>query len=167
MSALNSVHAELIEDDGESRYKLNAVIGTEDGLGVENLRGSGMIAGETSQAYEEVVTFSLVTCRAVGIGAYLVRLGQRVCQVDNASIILTGAGALNKVSDGQLFGSILGTIQKSFLVVVDNLEGWGVGCVLKFGQNTKWGNQVWSKPEEGVQPFLVQNQRKIVCIQNT
>ena len=38
-----------------------------------------------------------MTCRAVGIGAYLVRLGQRVVQVENSHIILTGAGALNKV----------------------------------------------------------------------
>jgi len=40
---------------------------------------------------------SLVTCRAVGIGAYLVRLGQRIVQVDNSYIILTGHQALNKV----------------------------------------------------------------------
>ena len=40
---------------------------------------------------------SQVTCRAIGIGAYLVRLGQRVIQVENSHIILTGAGALNKV----------------------------------------------------------------------
>lgn len=39
-----------------------------------------------------------VTCRAIGIGAYLVRLGQRIIQVENSHIILTGAGALNKVS---------------------------------------------------------------------
>ena len=38
-----------------------------------------------------------VTCRAVGIGSYLVRLSQRVIQVETASLILTGAGALNKV----------------------------------------------------------------------
>ena len=38
-----------------------------------------------------------VTCRAVGIGSYLVRLGQRVIQVENAHVILTGSGALNKV----------------------------------------------------------------------
>lgn len=41
--------------------------------------------------------YSQVTCRAIGIGAYLVRLGQRVIQVENSHIILTGAGALNKV----------------------------------------------------------------------
>lgn len=35
--------------------------GKEDGIGVENLRGSGMIAGETSQAYDEIVTISLVS----------------------------------------------------------------------------------------------------------
>ena len=38
-----------------------------------------------------------MTCRAIGIGAYLVRLGQRTIQVENSHIILTGAGALNKV----------------------------------------------------------------------
>jgi hypothetical protein len=51
------------------------------GIGVENLRGSGMIAGETSRAYDETFTLSYVTGRSVGIGAYLVRLGQRTIQV--------------------------------------------------------------------------------------
>lgn len=79
--------------------------GQEDGIGVECLSGSGMIAGETSQAYNEIVTMSLVTCRSVGIGAYLVRLGQRVVQVDNSHIILTGAGALNKVLGREVYTS--------------------------------------------------------------
>jgi len=74
------------------------ISGQEDGIGVECLSGSGMIAGETSCAFNEVVTMSLVSCRAVGIGAYLVRLGQRIVQVENSHIILTGASALNKVS---------------------------------------------------------------------
>lgn len=51
------------------------------GIGVENLRGSGMIAGETSRAYDETFTLSYVTGRSVGIGAYLVRLGQRTIQM--------------------------------------------------------------------------------------
>ena len=72
--------------------------GQEDGIGVECLSGSGLIAGETSRAYDEIPTISLVSCRAVGIGAYLVRLGQRVVQVETSHIILTGAGALNKAS---------------------------------------------------------------------
>lgn len=97
VSAQNSVRAILIEDEGESRYKLTDIIGKEDGLGVENLKYAGMIAGETSVAYEEVVTISMVTCRAIGIGSYVVRLGQRVIQIENSHIILTGYSALNKV----------------------------------------------------------------------
>ena len=30
-------------------------------MGIENLRGSGMIAGESSLAYDEIVTISLVS----------------------------------------------------------------------------------------------------------
>lgn len=88
----------LIEDEGESRYKITDIIGKDNGLGVENLRFAGMIAGETSIAYREVVTISMVSCRAIGIGAYLVRLGQRVIQIENSHIILTGYSALNKVN---------------------------------------------------------------------
>ena len=36
-------------------------VGLKDGIGVENLQGSGMIAGETSQAYDEVFTINLVS----------------------------------------------------------------------------------------------------------
>ncbi len=36
-------------------------IGKKDGIGVENLRGSGMIAGETSLAYDKIVTLNLVS----------------------------------------------------------------------------------------------------------
>ncbi|KAK9412506.1 acetyl-CoA carboxylase-like [Crotalus adamanteus] len=60
VSALNSVHCEHVEDGGESRYKITDIIGKEDGLGTENLRGSGMIAGESSLAYEEIITINLV-----------------------------------------------------------------------------------------------------------
>lgn len=131
VSAMNSVRAELIEDQGESRYKITDIIGKEDGLGVENLRGSGMIAGETSAAYNEIVTINLVTCRAIGIGAYLVRLGQRVIQVENSHIILTGASALNKVLGREVYTSNnqLGGIQimynngVSHAVAHDDFEG--------------------------------------------
>ncbi|XP_066509285.1 acetyl-CoA carboxylase-like isoform X2 [Hoplias malabaricus] len=105
ISSTNSVHCRHIEEGGESRYIITDIIGKEEGLGVENLRGSGMIAGETSQAYEEIITISMVTCRAIGIGAYLVRLGQRVIQVENSHIILTGAGALNKVLGREVYTS--------------------------------------------------------------
>ena len=36
-------------------------VGKEDGIGVESLRMAGMIAGETSQAYNEVITINLVS----------------------------------------------------------------------------------------------------------
>ena len=65
----------------ETRYVLDAIIGQVHGIGVENLRGSGLIAGETSRAYDETFTLSYVTGRSVGIGAYLNRLGQRVIQM--------------------------------------------------------------------------------------
>ncbi|KAJ1629524.1 carboxyl transferase, partial [Pavlovales sp. CCMP2436] len=78
-----------MEAAGEVRYKLDSIIGKVHGIGVENLRGSGMIAGETSQAYEEIFTLSYVTGRSVGIGAYLNRLGQRVIQKDEGPMILT------------------------------------------------------------------------------
>lgn len=42
------------------RYIITDTIGKEEGLGVENLRGSGTIAGESSQAYEEIITISMV-----------------------------------------------------------------------------------------------------------
>nr|XP_023857625.1 acetyl-CoA carboxylase 2-like isoform X1 [Salvelinus alpinus] len=105
ISSTNAVHCHHVEEGGESRYVITDIIGTEEGLGVENLRGSGTIAGETSQAYDEIITISMVTCRAIGIGAYLVRLGQRVIQVENSHIILTGAGALNKVLGREVYTS--------------------------------------------------------------
>ncbi|KAH8074526.1 acetyl-CoA carboxylase [Aureococcus anophagefferens] len=45
---------------------------------------SGTIAGETSRAYQDGFTLSYVTGRSVGIGAYLVRLGQRTIQMNAA-----------------------------------------------------------------------------------
>lgn len=63
----NDVICEKIEADGEKRFKITTVIGAEDGLGVESLRGSGLIAGETSRAYEDIFTITLVTCRSVGM----------------------------------------------------------------------------------------------------
>ncbi|KAJ1512698.1 acetyl-coenzyme-A carboxylase [Coelomomyces lativittatus] len=107
MRLKDSIQVEEIQDDGEVRMKLTAIIGAKDGLGVENLKGSGLIAGETSLAYDEIVTFSLVTCRSVGIGAYLVRLGQRTIQVEGQPIILTGAAALNKVLGREVYTSNL------------------------------------------------------------
>ncbi|XP_066466005.1 acetyl-CoA carboxylase 2 isoform X2 [Tiliqua scincoides] len=131
ISSMNAVHCEHVEEAGESRYVITDIIGKEEGIGVENLRASGTIAGESSLAYDEIITISMVTCRAIGIGAYLVRLGQRVIQVDNSHIILTGAGALNKVlgrevytSNNQLGGvEIMHSNGVSHVTVPDDFEG--------------------------------------------
>lgn len=84
--------------DGQDIYRITDIIGSEPDLGVENLKGSGLIAGETSTAYNDIFTLTIVLGRTVGIGAYLVRLGQRTIQKTSASpIILTGYQALNKL----------------------------------------------------------------------
>ncbi|KOB88398.1 hypothetical protein PFDG_02111 [Plasmodium falciparum Dd2] len=88
---------EIIENN-EKRYIIDAIVGNlKNPVGVENLRGSGLIAGETSKAYEEIFTLSYVTGRSVGIGAYLVRLGKRTIQKKGSSLLLTGFNALNKI----------------------------------------------------------------------
>ena len=86
-------------------WAISDVIGTNHGIGVENLQGSGKIAGETSAAYDEIFTLSYVTGRSVGIGAYLVRLGQRVIQMKQGPIILTGFSALNKLLGRNVYNS--------------------------------------------------------------
>ena len=48
--------AELVTLDGKEVYKITDVIGSEPDLGVENLKGSGLIAGETSIAYDDIFT---------------------------------------------------------------------------------------------------------------
>lgn len=101
------VRTEEIEENGERRHKITDIIGRSDGLGVECLKGSGLIAGETSRAYDDIFTITLVTARSVGIGAYLVRLGERAVQVEGQPIILTGAAALNKVLGREVYTSNL------------------------------------------------------------
>ncbi|OZJ03120.1 hypothetical protein BZG36_03869 [Bifiguratus adelaidae] len=102
-----TILTEEIQDEGETRHRITDIIGATNGLGVENLRGSGLIAGATSRAYEDIFTITLVTCRSVGIGAYLVRLGQRTIQNEGQPIILTGAPALNKVLGREVYSSNL------------------------------------------------------------
>eukprot|EP00565_Helicotheca_tamesis_P003884 CAMPEP_0185725054 /NCGR_PEP_ID=MMETSP1171-20130828/1378_1 /TAXON_ID=374046 /ORGANISM="Helicotheca tamensis, Strain CCMP826" /LENGTH=2089 /DNA_ID=CAMNT_0028393057 /DNA_START=20 /DNA_END=6289 /DNA_ORIENTATION=+ len=86
-------------------WAITDIVGTNHGIGVENLRGSGMIAGETSRAYDESFTLSYVTGRSVGIGAYLVRLGQRIIQMKQGPMILTGFSALNKLLGREVYTS--------------------------------------------------------------
>lgn len=107
LSAEGSVSAVLKTlPNGEERYVLTDIIGLEEDLGVENLRGSGTIAGETSRAYQEVFTLTYACGRSVGIGAYLVRLGHRTVQnATHSPIILTGYQALNKLMGKDVYTS--------------------------------------------------------------
>ncbi len=95
----------VIAEEVAEGWAISDVIGTNHGIGVENLQGSGKIAGETSAAYDEIFTLSYVTGRSVGIGAYLVRLGQRVIQMKQGPIILTGFSALNKLLGRNVYNS--------------------------------------------------------------
>jgi acetyl-CoA carboxylase / biotin carboxylase 1 len=88
----------------EERFVITDIIGEETDLGVENLMGSGLIAGETARAYNDIFTLTLVVGRSVGIGAYLIRLGQRTIQKTRHSpIILTGYQALNKLMGRDIY----------------------------------------------------------------
>ena len=96
-----------IQENGECHHKITDIIGLQYGLGVESLKGSGLIAGKTSSAYGDIFTITLVTAQSVSIRAYLVCLGERAVQVEGQPIILTGAPALNKVLGREVYTSNL------------------------------------------------------------
>ena len=78
----------------------------DEGIGVENWKDHGPIAGESARAYNEVLTLSCVTGRSNGIGAYMNRLGQRRIQMVNAPPRrLTSFGALNELIGRSVYTS--------------------------------------------------------------
>ncbi|KAK0546684.1 acetyl-coenzyme-A carboxylase [Tilletia horrida] len=108
--AAGSVVTKAVRDetDGTTHHVITDIIGlSKNGLGVECLSGSGLIAGETSRARDEIFTATIVTGRSVGIGAYLARLGDRVIQVEGSPLILTGYQALNKLLGREVYTSNL------------------------------------------------------------
>ena len=127
----NDILSQIEHHEEKGKTVIDAIIGKEDDIGVENLVGSGLIAGETSAAYKEVPTYCLVTGRAVGIGAYAARLAHRIVQVEESHIILTGANALNSLlgreiytSNSQLGGpQIMHKNGVSHSIVKSDLEG--------------------------------------------
>lgn len=129
---------ELKLESGETRWVIDTIVGKEDGLGVENLTGSGAIAGAYSRAYKETFTLTYVTGRTVGIGAYLARLGMRCIQRLDQPIILTGFSALNKLLGREVYSShmqlggpkIMATNGVVHQTVSDDLEG--VLAILKW-----------------------------------
>ncbi|KAJ1021262.1 hypothetical protein NDA18_005503 [Ustilago nuda] len=95
-------------EHGTTHNVISDIIGKpQEGLGVECLSGSGLIAGETSRAKDSIFTATIVTGRSVGIGAYLARLGERVIQVEGSPLILTGYQALNKLLGREVYTSNL------------------------------------------------------------
>eukprot|EP00850_Spirogloea_muscicola_P013374 SM000090S24336 [mRNA] locus=s90:291408:309581:- [translate_table: standard] len=122
-----SVLAEkLTLTSGQVRWKISDIIGEEDGLGVENLSGSGAIASAFAKAYSELpCTLTFVSGRTVGIGAYLARLGVRCIQRVDQPIILTGYAALNKLLGKEVYSSQLGgpRIMTASGTVADDFEG--------------------------------------------
>ncbi|KAG5391557.1 hypothetical protein IGI04_021520 [Brassica rapa subsp. trilocularis] len=116
---------------GETRWVIDTIVGKEDGIGVENLTGSGAIAGAYSRAYKETFTLTFVSGRTVGIGAYLARLGMRCIQRLDQPIILTGFSTLNKLLGREVYSShmqlggpkIMGANGVVHLTVSDDLEG--------------------------------------------
>lgn len=129
---------ELQLKNGETRWVVDTIVGKEDGLGCENLHGSGAIASAYSKAYKETFTLTFVTGRAVGIGAYLARLGMRCIQRLDQPIILTGFSALNKLLGREVYSShmqlggpkIMATNGVVHQTVSDDLEG--VSAILKW-----------------------------------
>ncbi|KAL0300319.1 UNVERIFIED_CONTAM: Acetyl-CoA carboxylase 1 [Sesamum angustifolium] len=129
---------ELKLPSGEIRWVIDTIVGKEDGLGVENLTGSGAIASAYSRAYNETFTVTYVTGRTVGIGAYLARLGMRCIQRLDQPIILTGFSALNKLLGREVYSShmqlggpkIMATNGVVHLTVSDDLEG--ISAILKW-----------------------------------
>ncbi|BBN00335.1 acetyl-CoA carboxylase / biotin carboxylase 1 [Marchantia polymorpha subsp. ruderalis] len=125
------VSHEIQLPSGEVRWVIDDIIGKEDGLGVENLSGSGAIAGAYSRAYQETFTLTYVSGRTVGIGAYLARLGMRCIQRSDQPIILTGFPALNKLLGREVYSShmqlggpkVMAVNGVTHLTVADDLEG--------------------------------------------
>jgi len=127
-----SVKAESFTTEyGEKRWILTDIIGAEDGIGAECLSGSGAIATAFSKAYHEGFTLTFVTGRAIGIGAYLSRLGHRVIQRVDQPIILTGYAALNKLLGKEVYTShmqlggpkVMGNNGVSHCLVEDDVSG--------------------------------------------
>ncbi|KAG5678324.1 hypothetical protein PVAND_008009 [Polypedilum vanderplanki] len=121
----------LIEDEGESRYRITDVIGLKEGLGIENLHFASMIESETVQAYNEIVTISMVTSQTIGIGAQIVKHGKRVVQIEDSALVLANYTSLNRnlgfeayTSNQQIGGcEIMSKNGTTHKVEADDLDG--------------------------------------------
>ena len=104
----SAICTEEIEVDGELCHKLTDIIGPLDGL------WGGVVEGLWSYCWGNIACLRRYLYHhagdcsfPVGIGAYLVRFGERDIQVEGQSIILTGAPALNKILGREVYASSL------------------------------------------------------------
>uniref|UniRef100_A0A7S4BXK4 Acetyl-CoA carboxylase n=1 Tax=Chrysotila carterae TaxID=13221 RepID=A0A7S4BXK4_CHRCT len=96
------------EEEPAVHHKITTIIGApKEEIGVESLQAAGRIAAETSIANRQIFTLGYCTARNIGIGSYVLRLGQRVVQQQDAPIILTGYVALNKLLGTNVYESNL------------------------------------------------------------
>ena len=97
-----SVQDHVVVTKVGERYRIDSVVGDR-GCGVENLHMSGEMAREMVLARESGFVLTYVTARSVGIGAYLAKLGERIIQHRDSSILLTGYRALNELLGADLY----------------------------------------------------------------
>lgn len=149
--------------DGSIHHVITDIIGlSKNGLGVECLSGSGLIAGETSRARDEIFTATIVTGRSVGIGAYLARLGDRVIQVTGSPLILTGYQALNKLLGREVYTSNLqlGGPQSKFLL---SLESCVCILTLTCGQSCTAMASPTCSPRMTSKPWFRRSSGLVMC----
>ncbi|CAI2183351.1 18486_t:CDS:2, partial [Funneliformis geosporum] len=108
-----------IVEEGETRHKITNIIGSKDGLGVECLKG---------------------------IGAYLVRLGQRTIQNEGQLIILTRAPALNKVLRREVY---TGNLQLGDYAMASYVPAVRNSPVPRFMNSGTWDRDVNYMPPKG------------------
>ncbi|CAI2178100.1 16245_t:CDS:2 [Funneliformis geosporum] len=98
------VIAEEIVEEGETRHKITYIIGSKDGL---------------------------VTCRSVGIGAYLVRLGQRTqIMLKNGVSHRTAQNDLEGITKVMQWFSYVTVVQNNLVPIFINLGAWDNDVVI-------------------------------------
>ena len=126
--------------------------------------GAALMAKETVLSYNDGFTLTYVTGDyAVGIGAYLCRLGHRLIQKKSSSLLLTGNRALNKLLGKELYGSnieiggpeIMGSNGVSHMIVdtdeeaVNNMLYW----TELYSSKTKKVTDIFVKPSNNTSIF--------------
>jgi acetyl-CoA carboxylase biotin carboxylase subunit len=161
-----------IDEYSKTEYKIKRI----KNYGPTNLDGAALMAKETVLSYNDGFTLTYVTGDyAVGIGAYLCRLGHRLIQKKSSSLLLTGNRALNKLLGKELYGSnieiggpeIMGSNGVSHMIVdtdeeaVNNMLYW----TELYSSKTKKVTDIFVKPSNNT--YIFQNILDKVIDNNT